>query len=108
MLAWSPNDTLDLNYDRDRFVAIVSPGAEFSHWGPKAVLCERGGSHISFEDVRRITDEALSDTQNTILPGSKSLSVGATPEMSPAIRSKRQNLLALLESTAVRIREDLV
>jgi len=57
--AWNLNDTLALNYDRDRFVIQVSPGAELAHYGDKAIVCQRGGSHIGADSAGVLTGQSL-------------------------------------------------
>jgi len=104
---WGPNDTLALNYDRDRFVLQVSPGAEFAFFGDKAILCQRGGSHLGFDEINRVTREVLANTENKILPGAAKPKLLSAPELSPALQAKRNAWLAALGNTASQIREAL-
>jgi hypothetical protein len=102
---WGPNDTLQLNYDKDRFVLQVSPGAEFAFFGPRAILCQRGGSHLSFDEINRTTREVLADTKNKILPGAEKPRLLGAPALSPELQAKRGAWLEAFERTAAQIRE---
>ncbi len=102
---WGPNETLALNYDRDRFVIQVSPGAEFSFFGDKAILCQRGGIHLNFDEINRLTGRVLADTTNKFLPGAAKPKLLNAPKLSPELQAKRSAWLAAFEKTAARVRE---
>jgi hypothetical protein len=104
---WKPNDTIALNYDSGSFVFHHSPGAEMTHYGGKALLCEKGGNHLSFNDIDRITAELIADTSHTIRPGAKALDSPHELKLSDAIRDKRQRWLQIIESAEGRIRSAL-
>jgi hypothetical protein len=103
--AWGANDTLALNYDKELFVLQVSPGAEFAFFGDKAILCKRGGSHLSYDEMNRVTREVLADTANKILPGAAKPKLLEAPELSPELQTKRRAWLAAFEKTAAQVRE---
>jgi hypothetical protein len=102
---WGPNETLALNYDREAFVAQVSPGAEFAFFGDKAIFCTRGGSPFSFNEINRVAREVLDDTANKILPGAGKPKLLSAPKLSPELEARRNACLALFETTAAQIRE---
>jgi hypothetical protein len=108
VFAWSPMDTLHLNHDREFFVLGQSPAAELSNWGPKPIVCQQGGAHISFDEVNRLTLEALADTRNAIVPGARVPELAVPPALPPALKEKRALWLDILESTASRIRKEIV
>ena len=99
------NAVLALNYDKDRFVLQVSPGAEFAFFGEKAIICQRGGSHLSFDEINHVTREVLANTEHKILPGADQPKLLSAPELSPELQAKRRAWLAAFEKGAARVRE---
>ena len=104
--AWNPNDTLSLNYNKEQFVVIATPGAEISYWGPTAILAKRGGAHMSFADIDRAAEAALADVNNTMLPGKQQLQLPAAPEFSPELTARRVRWAAILNAAASKIRKE--
>jgi hypothetical protein len=104
--AWNPNDTLGLNYDKDQYVVIATPGAEVSYWGPRAIPAKRGGAHMSFNDIDRAAEDALADVRTTMLPGRQPCQLPPPPKLSPELTAKRARWAAILEATASKIRKE--
>lgn len=104
---WTPNHTLELNHHRENFVCMVSPGAEMAHWGPGAILGVRNGLHMSFEEINKLSKEALSDPPCPDLP--KAPQGALNPPASPASHGDetRARLAGILNATADRIRRSL-
>jgi hypothetical protein len=97
--AWSPNDTLELNAKKDRFI-IQTPDAELAQWGGTAIVGETGGRQISFDDIERLTKEALNDTTHTIGPKNTNPAQKQIPELSKEVLTKREHFLSILNAAA--------
>jgi hypothetical protein len=98
------NDILDLNYDSRQFVYMVSPGAELSYHGPKALMAERGPLPLSWDRVNELAAKTLTDSPDTFVPGQprpKLLSAA------PIATDKRCAWVAILNETAEKIRKNL-
>lgn len=104
---WTPNDTLKLNDNRDHFVLQVSPGAEFAQYGPSAILAHRGGTHLTFDKINRLTEDALNNTPDTYLPNAPRVEQIEAPQFPPQLAEKRASWLAILNKAAERIRSEI-
>jgi hypothetical protein len=103
---WKPNDTLELNYRRDQFVMIITPGAELSYYGSKALLCSRNAAHMTFDEINKLADDTLNNSPDTFFPGEKPCKQLTCPPLSPALMEKRAHYLDILNKTAARIRRE--
>lgn len=104
---WTPNDTLKLNDNRDHFVLQVTPGAEFAQYGPSAILAHRGGTHLSFDTINQLTEDALNNTPDTYLPNAPRVELIEVAEFLPELTEKRSAWLGILNKAAERIRREI-
>jgi hypothetical protein len=104
---WTPNDTLDLNNSRDRFVLRISPGAGFSQYGPRPIICQVANRARNFEEINRLADDILKNTPNTILPGESKPKQISAPALTTELSTKRHQFLDTLNRAAARIRESI-
>ena len=106
--AWTPMlSRIYLNYNRNRFVIQVNPGAELSHWGPSAIVGEHHGSHITFQEVQNITNQILNDHEHTVDPSAPKLPAPLLGEISEELKAKREQWKSVLAFTAARIQASL-
>lgn len=101
---WEANDTLELNNNREMYVLQVSPGAEFSHYGNRPILCLRGGAHMTFDEINKVAEDTLKNTPDTFLPGALKLSEPKRLELPAGLAEKRSLWLAVLNRAAAQIR----
>lgn len=103
---WNPNDTLDLNYALDKFILYVSPGRQLSQFGPKAIVCRRGGLALDFDTVNALSDDTLLNTPNTYMPGAapSEAPVQALPDH---LADKRLRWQEILQRKANEIRRSM-
>lgn len=104
---WTPNHTLELNHHRENFVCMVSPGAEMAHWGPGAILGVRNGLHLSFEEINRLSKEALGESPGADVPTASQAALNLPQPPAPHGDETRAHWMSILNATADRIRRSL-
>jgi hypothetical protein len=102
--AWGPNETLELNADFEKSVLHVSPPCGLAQFGPKPIICEQPDLLLSFDEIRRISNDVLSDKRDTFIPGKCGATDHVLPELSHTAMEKRSALLKILDSAAARFR----
>jgi hypothetical protein len=102
---WTPNDTLDLNNSRDRYVLRISPGAGFSQYGPRPIICQVANRARDFKEINRLAADILKNTPNTILPGESKPKQISTSELTTELSVKRHRFVEALNRAAARIRK---
>ena len=104
---WPPNATLELNGDTNLFVLSVNPGAECACYGPIPILCNRGGYHLTWAEVRAMSEAALKSDPHAFIPGAPQIRLLEAPELSQELREKRSRWITILRKSAENVRRKL-
>ncbi len=106
-LAWPPNATLRLNSDPNLFVLSINPGAEFACYGTLPILCNRGGFHLTWQEVKELNEAALNSDPEAFIPGAPAIKQLPAPELTPALAERRARWSAILRACAENIHKKL-
>lgn len=106
-LVWPPNSTLHLNGDPNLFLLSVNPGSECACFGNTPILCNRGGFHLTWEEVKEMSDAALNSDPHAFIPGAPRARQVAAPALSSDLEEKRMRWSSILSNNADKIRAKL-
>jgi hypothetical protein len=106
-LAWPPNATLRLNSDPNLFVLSINPGAEFACYGTLPILCNRGGFHLTWQEVKELNEAALNSDPDAFIPGAPQIKLLPAPDLTPALAEQRARWSAILRACAENIHKKL-